>query len=69
MLHAVCSTVCGKLDLVTIACFFLCGMSWDAIFLQFLQMHSDLNAARTSWNTLSFSSGEIDFFFFFFNSY
>lgn len=36
-------------------------MSWDAIFLPFLQMSSDSNPARISWGTLSSRSSEIDF--------
>lgn len=37
-------------------------MSRDAIFLQFLQISSDLNPARISWDTLSSRSSEIDFY-------
>lgn len=60
MLH-VC-LVCGEVRSCSHCLLFWHEMSRGAIFLQFLQISSDLNPARTSWDALSSRSSEIDFY-------
>lgn len=53
--------VCGEVRPGSYCLLVLHEINWDAIFLHFLQVSTDLNPARISQDTLSSRSSEIDF--------